>query len=684
MNSVKDTVVVKISPVNPTTVLTEDFYFSDRNYYGTEPSTPAIKDSFSYQESIAGYNNLFGGGDLDIGDITLVNSGGVLDHIADYGFDGQVIEVYKTEQYADSLLSTDLIFKGVMKSVEFSLTEAVIAIQSPTAFLEKSLQTSTFAGPPARPPPATPPAVYQGGEDYAHRIEGDEDVKGKRKPMIFGRCLVVEPVLLNSSYQIYGTNYDSAGNRKFAHVYYVMDGGASLVAEKIDSINTFFTRADAGDLDYGYAYVVEDEGLVCLTSEPEKTLTVCLDSSTNDPTPASVITEIIGEMDQPAWFSFDLSALSSATTEAAVGIHIDGSGTALDAIQNVLASIGGGIYSDNGTLVFDKLENPLNATAVENIDSNRYATDSLEVDSNLGEDGLPIHKVGIEYNNLFSSSSSDSLLGAAGRTTRSFLTEDNETAYAESAAAAALHKLSVEKIYKSVLVGARPCLIRNTHFEIPLNLPLSSYLAGWVILEGEYTRTVKNSGQATITLPDITSTMTQELFFGSHIDYGQWDFTFTVESTTGTFSCFVEVTRESSGVSKVYAANAATTDGLYTCSVDLSRSASDDVLEVRLVVFGEVTMTSVTGVENLQSWTPEDEAGKRLGIHTGSSIYYLDYLPRNYIKPFSVVTVDTDRFGATNPVKCLVVGRTLDENTNTQSLTLLSEWDAGSGPIAPF
>lgn len=126
-------------------------------------------------------------GRVGYGELVLVNTDGGLDALVDYGFDGRRITI-KLGVAKPSGVTWATVLVGTMARADFSWGKVSIVLRDRVAELAKPLQSSTYAGTNALP---------AGVEGTA------SDIKGQRKPRLYGWGHNLAPVCCNTSRLIY-------------------------------------------------------------------------------------------------------------------------------------------------------------------------------------------------------------------------------------------------------------------------------------------------------------------------------------------------------------------------------------------------------------------------------------------------------------------------------------------------
>lgn len=141
------------------------------------------------------------------GELILANDDGGLDALKDYAFDGRALTIYRgsgTEAFPGGWKNVGVY---TMESVSLTRTEVRVALRDRQLLTDIPLQATKYAG----------------DNELPDGLEGVADLKGKPKPICYGKVLNVSPPQVNTSKLIHQVN-DGA----VASVDAVYDSGLSL------------------------------------------------------------------------------------------------------------------------------------------------------------------------------------------------------------------------------------------------------------------------------------------------------------------------------------------------------------------------------------------------------------------------------------------------------------------------
>lgn len=187
-------IIADITAHNGTTTTT--LRYATQAYVTKAADTPAhtfyegrIAQPGNIQRAVFGRRTTFGQSDIGYGELVLVNADGGLDSLLTYGFAGFGITIKRGTIYPNQASPTwDTVLVGVMDSVDFTWSEVSIKVRDRQQELANPLQATRYGGTNALP---------AGLDGVA------EDLKGKPKPLLYGKALNFAPPLVNTTRRIY-------------------------------------------------------------------------------------------------------------------------------------------------------------------------------------------------------------------------------------------------------------------------------------------------------------------------------------------------------------------------------------------------------------------------------------------------------------------------------------------------
>ena len=259
---------------------------------------------------------------LNAGYFEIENADGARNAWLSYGIGGRDFRLYSLADRSDPVSTRELVFTGTLRGIESGNIRASLRlrIRDKLEALVRPFLTVRYAGT-SNSPGAT--------------AEGDSQMNGELKPMAWGynyQC----PVKPANSYSLI---YQSANNAQYFQR--VSDGGELLTAGS-DYAN--LTLLEAAVVSAGTYATCNALGLFKLGAAPEKVVTVELrqdvdeaDLSAGAVAKAMLIAAGVssGDIDDASF-----TALTTSTTNHRVGIYLDKDVTVLDAVCQVLNSIG--------------------------------------------------------------------------------------------------------------------------------------------------------------------------------------------------------------------------------------------------------------------------------------------------------------------------------------------------------
>lgn len=163
-------------------VASHEFITDDDDTPADTPFYGALDQPLSFRRSIVRTEG-FGGLIVGQGELVIQNSSGDYDFMPQYyALDGRNLEV-KFGRPGDNYANWFTVFRGTASDYHVDETEFRVDLQDYGYKLEVALNTNTYAG--------------TGG------VNGGADLEGKRKPLCYGYCLNLTPVLVKANSQLY-------------------------------------------------------------------------------------------------------------------------------------------------------------------------------------------------------------------------------------------------------------------------------------------------------------------------------------------------------------------------------------------------------------------------------------------------------------------------------------------------
>ena len=144
-----------------------------------------VKDPGTHRRSMFAPGRTGGRSEVGFGEIVLINRSGDLDALRDYGLDGRATRILMVEEGA-ALSTAEVVVHATADLPAFSedLGEVRIPLRDGSYILERVLQTAEYAGSNSLP----------------NGLEGTAaDLKGKKKPEVYGEVSNVSPPMANTA-----------------------------------------------------------------------------------------------------------------------------------------------------------------------------------------------------------------------------------------------------------------------------------------------------------------------------------------------------------------------------------------------------------------------------------------------------------------------------------------------------
>lgn len=396
-------------------------------YYENRVTNPINFTRTAFSDS-----RVMGGGEIGFGEIVLSNLDQEMSFLLDYGLDGRQVVVRTGRQDGAYPADFAVLFTGTMKAPTVSTSEVRINLKDKLALLDVPFQTNRYAGTNA---------AGSGKEGTA------DDIIGKVKPRLLGKCFEVSPVMVNTSKLIYQINDGS-----MTEVVTVKDKGLALPfgTDRANLAAMEATAPAAGDYDTCLA-----EGLIRLGAPAEGKLTV---TARGDNTGGYINT--IGDIASRAMTSYagiasaTISSTSVASLNSAapyeVGIFVDSERTVQDVLDDLLSGVGAWVAPDrDGDWVFGQLVAPSGTPLLTFTD---YEILSLELQTSSDENkSVPIYRAIVKYGKRWTQFSDTDLAATVSDADKAILTNEWRSSVATDATIQTKHLLAPELTRESLL-----------------------------------------------------------------------------------------------------------------------------------------------------------------------------------------------------------------------------------------
>ena len=376
--------LVEVTAATDSAGTTEVLRFSSSGYTTKPSDSPANKHYDSRVVTPANISrNLFSSGTtsgesrVGYGVVELSNVDGALDYMLDYGFDGRSL-VIKIGDPGDAYSAFTTILSGSMEQVEFTFSKVTILARDKLAILDRPLQTNEYAGNNVLP----------------SGVEGVDDIRGQKKPLVYGNVLNISAIVVNTSKLIY-----QVSDILINDVSAVYDRGVSLSRHTPDYTDLADMYANQPPAAHYQVLKTSSGSYFRLHSDPDGVITCNVQQGAN--AAARTVAQIIkllairGGVSSGDINASDVTALD-AINNAECGVYVDGADTSLSVIDQIARSIGAWYGFDaTGQFRMGQLTIP---TSSPDIEIDRTNIISIERSRTSDTDrGVPAYKVTVEY-----------------------------------------------------------------------------------------------------------------------------------------------------------------------------------------------------------------------------------------------------------------------------------------------
>lgn len=320
-------------------------YFSDLGFVTAPAESPAntywdrrIEVPLVVGQSLFAGSNIGGRSEISIGQITLANQDGALDGLADYDWDGRLIEVRYSALTNPVLADFAVVFSGTAERLVTG-DEIAIEVRDLQILLDEPYQPARFAG--------------TGG------AEGPAEYKDRRKPRLMGVGRQFVPILLNQASQVW-----CYGDGPVGGPLAVLDRGVAITAGADYADYAALIGAGIGAGTYGTCNAL---GLIRLGTAPTGVLTIDAEGAK----PSGAVLKRFADMAQHAidtattlsasdFATGTVSALNTLCPQTLGHWYDGGSDITLRAVLDQIAQSVGCFYGfdDSRKIVLGRLDAP--------------------------------------------------------------------------------------------------------------------------------------------------------------------------------------------------------------------------------------------------------------------------------------------------------------------------------------
>tara|TARA_Y100000593_G_scaffold72636_1_gene133414 strand:+ start:6375 stop:7868 length:1494 start_codon:yes stop_codon:yes gene_type:complete len=381
--------IAEISAYNIAGTATTTIYVSDHGLVSQSSDTPAktlfesrIIEPIAFDRSMFSKGKIGGRSRTNFGNLILNNADGGLDAMAGYAFDGRSI-IIKIGSATDSYSDYTTIFTGTSDSIEFDDLTVKVRLRDKQLLFETPVQGTLYAG--------------SGG------TEGGDDLKGKPKPLCFGKVFNISPVRVDATNAI----------------YQVHDGQIEAIDAVYDNGVVVSASDYTADLTNG-RFTLDSASTGQITCDIQGAKPSGSYKSTADQIIREIVTTYGGLADSGDLDTASFTALNSANSNV-VGLYLDKPAKmqdALDAIANSVGAFYG--FARNGKFNVGRVEAPATSadasfTAIELIELERMPT------------VIPNFRTIVNYQKNFTVQTSDKLNSSATASRRAFVEQEYRT-----------------------------------------------------------------------------------------------------------------------------------------------------------------------------------------------------------------------------------------------------------------
>lgn len=660
---------------------------------------PILSKCFLFQESIFSNGTIFGTPDVGVGDLEVDNTGGPLDSYRFFGFDGQQFKVYQIQDEEELLDdTTNLLFTGTLDYPEFQLKNVVFHAKNRLQEWDVPVQTKTFSGglpddlysvlgPPIEylsdpaDPEATPPdfqivytPTYDG--DYVNRLEGEDSLAGKKKPMIFGRVYNAPGICVNSSKSIYAFNYDKEGDRKAVYrINRVCDKGTDIIiSSDVADAAALLTSTPAA----GTCITCKAESLVIFGSIPLGDVTADIDEAPIEQCSvpqciSRLLVSVLGYTGGVDFNQGDLDRLD-ALNGCPAGVYLSGDEPIKNVVVGLIGSIGGWVSPDTyGVFHFGLIDLPRIEDSVATFTNDDILDDTLNrVQFGDENRGIPPYQITIKHSKVWSVLTKGQTLESVDEYIRTFMANEFRSAISTDPSVRSIHPSAPVMEFETFLVKGQRALVRNWDFQIGLGV-IASPKADWSVTANGTSSAVINSLNQLVLTPDGSNkaSVMQNLKNPGQFSPGLWKIGFTCIQENVTMSVMSGLTTLST-----FSPPVPGDYSFYLLLADINNinlkfiNASFDATGLNKGIVDNVYMIQV-----MPGKTPSEEAARRMTVMRSNFERFqfdasIEKSKQAKIGDVITLMID-DRFNMAAGKAFRVVGKTYDTDANEISFDVV-------------
>ncbi len=373
---------------------------------------------------------------LETGEIVLANIDGALDGWLDYGFDGRPCVIRSGSAESAYPSGWTEVLTGTIEAVEASTDKLILRLRDKQYLLDVPVCAATYGGTNILP------SGLDGTAD---------DLKGQRRPKVYGKVFNISPPCCNTSRLIYETGVCNS-------VDAVYDRGAALTVGAVytSQVDMETTAPAAGEF---RAWPAGGYFRLGSSATGQITADVTAGAAAANRATAQLLKQIALDVGIPSGSisSADVTALDTANA-AVVGIWLQDETPALSAMDQIAASIGAWYgFDKSGTLRLGRLAAP---SGTPTLTINDYEVLAMERQP-ARDNSIPAWKYTLSHTRNYTPQPSD-VAGAVTAARRAWLAQEYRTEKAESATVKTKHLLADELTADGLLTSAPDAATEST------------------------------------------------------------------------------------------------------------------------------------------------------------------------------------------------------------------------------
>lgn len=352
----------------------------------------------------------FGSTQVGYGEITLANTDGALDFMVDKSFGDRPVYI-KFGEAGSAYPTFVTILQATIEQVEVTTESVTLRVKDRQYVLDKPLQQSVYAGNNILP---------NGTEGTA------TDIKGQRKPKMYGQVLNVHATLVNSSLLTFQMN---SGYAVPSNVY---DQGVALT---FGTDYADLASLEAATVSSGHYSTCVALGLFRLGSNHVGEVTFDAATASGTHALADILSYVASDAGSTV-YAPDVTALK-ALNSAVGGVYFQDSSveadqgtTTLQVLDQIAQSLGAWYgFDQTGLLRCGRVDAPSGAPVAEFHTSNIISLEKVIGSDDLN--GLPVWKVNLRYRKNYQVQNDSDLAGGVAVIRRAELAQAYRTAVAQ-------------------------------------------------------------------------------------------------------------------------------------------------------------------------------------------------------------------------------------------------------------